>query len=73
MQKWEYLELAALFYPNEIHYSINGQLVGQNASNPQTIPNLYQYINQLGEDGWELVSCYGESRSRDTSISEVDV
>jgi hypothetical protein len=60
MQKWEYLDLTAQFYSrNGVHCFINGQ----NVPNPQTIPNLYQYINQLGEDGWELVNSYGERAS----------
>lgn len=74
MQKWEYLELTALYHNSngEEYYSINGQRVGQNGPNGgQNGPNIYQYITQLGDDGWELVDRSGGISNPYTSSSWV--
>ncbi|MBM3180852.1 MAG: hypothetical protein FJZ86_10910 [Chloroflexi bacterium] len=56
MTKWEYLQV-------EVHYSsplnkenlvtANGKTIFRDAVN---IPNLPDYFNLLGKDGWELVN-----------------
>ena len=52
MQKWEYLFLIPGHHKNQDYpYSVNGQEL----KNWKRGPNLYDYCNQLGEEGWELV------------------
>lgn len=55
MQKWEYLfvdyerNLTATIL--EKPYKLNGQKL----TDEIRIPNLYDFSNQLGEQGWELI------------------
>lgn len=51
MQKWEYLELytESTYPPNKRNISlINGE-------KPQKTLPIYQYIAQIGAEGWELI------------------
>lgn len=49
MQKWEYLLVVAMDgRPRYIH--------GQELRDWQRGPNILDYLNQLGDQGWELVN-----------------
>jgi hypothetical protein len=49
MQKWEYMHIIC---QGQTHpYAINGQLV-------KDYPHIAILLNQLGDEGWELVSQY---------------
>ena len=69
MQKWECLRIAISFSFNEnvsetvpINYlSINGKAI---LDRKTTRSGAYNYLNQLGKDGWELVSA-NYTRDRD--------
>ena len=57
MQKWEYLEITNAYGGGGLY----GKIVSAINSEPTTIgkggplPEFYAYVNQLGEEGWELV------------------
>jgi len=50
MQKWEYLEIS---WPGGRTVSINGK---RHKLSELKIDSFYDYINKLGEEGWELVA-----------------
>ena len=57
MQKWEYLFLAHYYsdgqWPNTIYKtSVNDD---PKTERTQTVAEFYDFCNQLGSDGWELV------------------
>lgn len=65
MQKWEYLRVHGTFMNNMwIAHSVNGQEIGEKNNWLTTIssgslkkhPNLDDFINELGEQGWEMVN-----------------
>jgi hypothetical protein len=47
MQKWEYLRILQVASFNRIDWTINGQAAG--------VPSFEAMLNQMGNDGWELV------------------
>jgi len=52
MQKWEYLYV----YFSEHKYLCPKQVNGEELRDWKRGPYMMDYINQLGEEGWELVS-----------------
>lgn len=52
MDKWEYL--VARTYGGVV-MMVNGQEVGKIANNQPVGEMLYEYLNEVGEDGWEVV------------------
>jgi len=53
MQKWEYLTVTrrdskGIYYPHLVN--------GQELRNWNVGANLYDYLNHLGDQGWELVA-----------------
>ncbi len=54
MQKWEYLEVAALDRGNSfwVPYRVNGEEL----KDWRKGPNIHTYLNELGQQGWELVT-----------------
>lgn len=53
MQKWEYLRLYARHEGQGLFaIAINGALV----KSKQTSINIHNFVNQLGSDGWDMVS-----------------
>ena len=55
MQKWEYI---SVFWDGPKIY-VGGELVADKKG-----ANILPYINQLGEQGWEMVSAVSESVSK---------
>jgi hypothetical protein len=53
MQKWEYLQVV---WTNSQDGSISIISNGQPIVARENILYLYQYLNRLGQEGWELVS-----------------
>jgi hypothetical protein len=52
MQKWEYLSLECKVHGNGVRpHSVNGQELRDWKK-----ISRYEFFNQLGEEGWELVS-----------------
>jgi hypothetical protein len=51
MQKWEYMQVTRTETPPTIQWTINDQSVG--------VPSLVGLLNQMGNDGWELVGFTG--------------
>jgi len=62
MQKWEYLCI-------EGHHSSNKKIAvtRENFNLVEGRPNIVEYLNKLGAEGWELVNCfaseYGETKT----------
>ena len=57
MQKWEYFKLDVQYQRGDIH-NLNIEAVhinGASASIPD-LKSLRVYLNQLGKEGWEIVS-----------------
>ena len=54
MKKWEYIEMTAPMRSDgqSVRIYINGQ---ETVAETQTSA-LYDYLNKLGKDGWEMVS-----------------
>ena len=52
MQKWEYI--VARTYGGAVMLT-NGQEVGKLVNSQPVGQMLYEYINEVGEDGWEVV------------------
>ncbi len=53
MQKWEYLQLLYNSTGRNFYiHRINDQEIGTD----QERPSLLSYLNELGEQGWEIVS-----------------
>jgi hypothetical protein len=50
MQKWEYIYMIVSYLQTQPRY-INGQEL----KNWKTMPEMWTHLNQLGEQGWELV------------------
>ena len=69
MQKWEYLFVIAKAAPDlEVRPTrINGQKIADWEKGPL----LYDYINKLGDEGWELVSEYMDTFSAEWHYREV--
>lgn len=58
MQKWEYLILRGLA-TSTVNWYVNGEKVGHGTEtviDSDTKVALSDYFNQLGEEGWELVT-----------------
>ncbi len=53
MQKWEYLYLEA-----HLQSAARPQATKANGQLLEDRPNLWEYINKLGDEGWELVNVY---------------
>lgn len=74
MQKWEYLFVVAFSGRGEIDNSrpesVNGESFRKwaNLSDGEEVPLLVEFSNQLGEQGWELVSA-PPTPSQATSLS----
>lgn len=52
MKKWEYTVIRTY---GGVVMLINGGEVGKIVSNQPVGQMLYEYLNQVGEEGWELV------------------
>ena len=53
MQQWEYLFVACQVYKDDWRPAyINGKAL----QNLDVAPTIYEYSNQMGKEGWELVS-----------------
>lgn len=56
MQNWVYLFVFSAFSSNDGEF--RPRFVGdQELENWQTGSSMYEYTNQLGDDGWELPAC----------------
>jgi hypothetical protein len=53
MQKWEYLTLYTNRDGNELKFSLAN---GQEIRDWKKGPTLFEFLNTLGEQGWELIS-----------------
>ena len=53
MQKWEYLFIDANWVNNEWRVK---HINGEKYAIGKTTITIYDYANQIGEDGWELIS-----------------
>jgi len=66
MQKWEYLFLDANMYPfgnKLISLYVNGE-----EQRDWKQGSLHLFVNQLGEDGWELVALRHDSKYDQNSL-----
>jgi len=54
MQKWEYLFLVASWHDDWKIETANGA----NIQNWEYGPTMYEYLNQLGEQGWEIINTH---------------
>jgi hypothetical protein len=54
MKKWEYIEVTAPM--REDSQSVRIYLNGQEAVQESMASALYEYLNNLGKDGWEMIS-----------------
>ena len=63
MQKWMYLRLAVSFRGEDEVFSAtsNGTPIFDKETKSKAI-DLQEYIEQLGNQGWELVSVYQDSQ-----------
>ena len=52
MDKWEYKVVRTY---GGVVMLVNGQEVGKIASNQPVGEMLYEYLNEVGEEGWEVV------------------
>ena len=52
MTKWEYLVVRTY---GGVVMMANGQELGKIVSNQPVGEMLYEYLNEVGEDGWEVV------------------
>ena len=52
MTKWEYLVVRT---QGGVVMMANGQELGKIVSNQPVGEMLYEYLNEVGEDGWEVV------------------
>ena len=60
MQKWEYMfvvsEWIAAFKKSRLRVRI---VNGQQLPNWENGPSFFEFVNKLGEEGWEMVSAEG--------------
>lgn len=56
MQKWEYMVIR--IYGGAVML-INGQEVGSMVANQPVGEMQYEYLNRVGEEGWDVVSTAG--------------
>lgn len=54
MKKWEYIEVTAPM--RDDGQSVRVYLNGEEALPESRISVLYEYLNKLGKEGWEMVS-----------------
>ncbi len=54
MQKWEYLRVTQGYIPNSMPRPRN--VNGKELPNWEKGSSIYEFIDQLGEQGWELVA-----------------
>ena len=54
MEKWEYIEVTAPMRDDA--QSVRVYLNGQEIIPESNTTALYEYLNKLGNDGWEMVS-----------------
>lgn len=52
MQKWEYLFLVATWHDDWKVETVNGE----NIRDWEYGPTMYEYLNQLGGEGWEIIN-----------------
>jgi hypothetical protein len=56
-QVWEYMEVVFRDYAGYRPHCVNGE----EQRGWKTAPVIYEYLNQLGEQGWELVGVGGQN------------
>ncbi|MCB0178503.1 MAG: hypothetical protein KDI62_09755 [Anaerolineae bacterium] len=65
MQKWEYLRIDISFGNNNVLLvsSVNGRSIGEKKGVLKSVqyPSFDSYIEQLGEQGWELIAVTGRA------------
>lgn len=64
MQKWMYLRLAVNYRGENEVYSVtsNGIPISNNYEEKTKAIDLQEYVEQLGNQGWELVNVYQDSQ-----------
>jgi hypothetical protein len=58
MQRWEYIILQ--INHDRVRY-LNDDFLGTDTWREDSCPNLYQYLNALGQEGWEIIGTLSAS------------